>query len=283
MTLMHEGFAVPARFAIPAQRTPRREATRELLEILPHLEGEERAAVVNEVVMINRGVADSIASRYYGRGVEDEDVDQVAREGLVKAVRRFDPTIRDDLLTFAVPTIRGEIKRHFRDLGWSVRPPRRIQELQQRVSPAQEQLEHELGRAPSPDEVAERLEVSRIEYDEALGAYGSFSLTSLDQAVGENGAALGSLLGTEDPGLSAAEARTVLAPLLKRLTERERRILHLRFFEDRTQAEIGEVLGVTQMQVSRLLSGILARLRDELQGTEAQGTQAQSEAQSRAA
>lgn len=265
MTLLHEGVAPTA------SRRPRREATRELLESLPRLEGEERTAAVNEVVMINRAVADSIASRYYGRGVEDEDVDQVAREGLVKAVRRFDPTIRDDLLTFAVPTIRGEIKRHFRDLGWSVRPPRRIQELQQRVSAAQEQLEQELGRDPSPDEVAELLEVSREEYDEALGAYGSFSLTSLDQAVGENGAALGSLLGAEDRALAAAEARTVLAPVLRCLSDRERRILHLRFFEDRTQAEIGEVLGVTQMQVSRLLSGILTRLREELEGTGSQG------------
>lgn len=224
--------------------------------------GEVRA-LLDEVIVINRGVAESVASRYYDRGVDREDLRQVAYEGLVKAVRRFDPATRNDLLTFAVPTIRGELLRYFRDRGWTIRPPRRIQELQWRVNQAIETLEGELGRSPSTDQIVERLGITDDEYREAREAFGSFQPTSLDQPVGtETATSIGDLLRGSDSGLAASEARLTLAPVVRRLSERDRRVLHLRFFDDLTQEEIGRDLGVTQMQVSRLLSRILGTLRD---------------------
>ncbi|MDO9496447.1 MAG: sigma-70 family RNA polymerase sigma factor [Nocardioides sp.] len=226
---------------------------------------DETRALLDEVIVINRGVAESVASRYYDRGVDRDDLRQVAYEGLTKAVRRFDPATRNDLLTFAVPTIRGELLRYFRDRGWTVRPPRRIQELQRRVNQAIETLEGELGRSPATAEIVERLGISEDDYREACEAFGSFQPASLDQPVGTDSAtSIGDLLPDPDSGLTASEARLTLAPVVRRLSERDRRVLHLRFFDDLTQEEIGRDLGVTQMQVSRLLSRILSTLRDEI-------------------
>jgi RNA polymerase sigma-B factor len=225
----------------------------------------ETRALLDEVIVINRGVAESVASRYYDRGVDREDLRQVAYEGLTKAVRRFDPATRNDLLTFAVPTIRGELLRHFRDRGWTVRPPRRVQELQWRVNQAIEALEGELGRSPSTAETVERLGITEDEYREALEAFGSFQPASLDQPVsGDSATSIGDLLPDADRETTASEARLTLAPVVRRLSERDRRVLHLRFFDDLTQEEIGKDLGVTQMQVSRLLSRILDTLRSEI-------------------
>ena len=248
-------------------RAERSARTAELIEQAHDTDDEaERKRLLDEVVLINRGVAEAVASRYRGRGVAQDDLFQVAYEGLTKAVNRFDPSTRNDLLTYAVPTIRGEVMRHFRDHGWSVRPPRRVQELQWRVNQCIEHLEHELGREPRDTEVIEELGIDEAEYKEALEAFGCFQPTSLDQPVRDEGSsALGDLLPDHDDYQSAAEARVTLAPVVRRLSERDRRILHLRFFEDRTQAEIGEDLGVTQMQVSRLLSRILGTLREDLE------------------
>ena len=222
-------------------------------------------ALLDEVIVINRGVAESVASRYYDRGIDREDLRQVAYEGLTKAVRRFDPATRNDLLTFAVPTIRGELLRYFRDRGWTVRPPRRIQDLQWRVNRAIEGLEGELGRTPATAEVTERLGITQDEYREACEAFGAFQPTSLDQPVGTDSAtSIGDLLHGGDGDATASEARLTLAPVVRRLSERDRRVLHLRFFDDLTQEEIGKDLGVTQMQVSRLLSRILDTLRSEI-------------------
>lgn len=224
-----------------------------------------RADAVEEVILLNQCVAESIASRYARRGIPEEDLRQVAYEGLVKAVKRFDPTRDKDLLTYAVPTIRGEIRRYFRDLGWMVRPPRRVQELQSQVSEGAEQLAHDLGREPTRAEVLKNLDISVEDYDAAMAAYGSFQPGSLDrpQEAGST-RTVGETLPLEEVGHEAAEARQMLAPVVRRLPKRERRILFLRFYEDMTQAEIGEDLGVTQMQVSRLLSGIYRKVRGEI-------------------
>lgn len=248
-------------------RAERSERTAELIAEAHATDDEERKReLLDEVIIINRGVAEAVASRYRGRGVPQEDLAQVAYEGLTKAVTRFDPSTRNDLLTYAVPTIRGEVMRHFRDHGWSVRPPRRVQELQWRVNQCIERLEHELGREPRDAEVIEELGIDDEDYQEAVEAFGCFQPTSLDQPVrAEATSALGDLIPDGSEPQQAADARVTLAPVVRRLSERDRRILHLRFFEDLTQAEIGEDLGVTQMQVSRLLSRILGTLREELQ------------------
>jgi RNA polymerase sigma-B factor len=250
-------------------RSERSERTAELIAEAHATDDEDRKReLLDEVILVNRGVAEAVASRYRGRGVPQEDLVQVAYEGLTKAVNRFDPSTRNDLLTYAVPTIRGEVMRHFRDHGWSVRPPRRVQELQWRVNQCIERLEHDLGREPRDAEVIEELGIEAEDYREAVEAFGCFQPTSLDQPVRtEATSALGDLLPDTTEPHSAADARVTLAPVVRRLSERDRRILHLRFFEDLTQAEIGEDLGVTQMQVSRLLSRILSTLREDLQGS----------------
>lgn len=242
----------------------RRRCTAVLVAQLATCSAQERPRLQEQLILVNQGVAESLASRYSGRGVAAEDVRQVACEALVKAVRRFDPGAGKDLLSFAVPTITGEIKRHFRDHGWVVRPPRRLQELQQRIGPVVDALRHQLDREPTAEEVASRLGVSPEEYDAALGAYGCFSPLSLDQPRTESGSTLGEGLSAEEGSVEAAETRVLLEPLVRELPLRDRRILYLRFFEDRTQAEIGEDLGITQTQVSRLLSGIFDSLRESL-------------------
>jgi RNA polymerase sigma-B factor len=225
---------------------------------------EARRRLLDNVVLINRGVAEAVASRYRHRGLAMDDLQQVAYEGLVKAVLRFDPTLDKDLLTYAVPTIRGELQRHFRDHGWAVRPPRRVQELQWRVNRCLEELSLELGREPRDVEVRERLGIEVAEYDEAMAAFGCFSPTSLDQPVAETTATLADLVPSTRSETAPTEARAMLTPALKQLPERDRRIVYLRYFEDQTQEEIGKELGVTQMQVSRLLTRILRDLRTAL-------------------
>lgn len=246
-------------------REKRMELIVQLFERAQDASEEEREHILGEIILLNRCVADSIAMRFAGRGVATEDLKQVAYEGLVKAVRRFDPTRDHDLLSYAVPTIRGEIRRHFRDHGWSVRPPRRVQELQQRISRVKEELGKELGRDPEVAEILEAAEIDRSEYDRAVEAYGSFRATSLDQPREPGGeSTLGDLVVAEDTTTNATEARLALAPVVRNLPERDRRIIYLRFYEERTQAEIGEELGVTQMQVSRLLSGIFSKMREQV-------------------
>ncbi len=247
-------------------RQQRSERTAELFDRASATQdAESRRLLLEQVVLINRGVAEAVASRYRGRGIAQEDLVQVAYEGLTKAVMRFDPALRNDLLTYAVPTIRGELQRYFRDQGWTVRPPRRVQELQWRVNHAIEDLGQDLGREPTDDEVMDHLGIDRGDFEEALAAFGCFQPTSLDMPVGRDSpTSLGDLIADEDREGAAAEARVRLAPVVRRLPERDRRILFLRFFEDRTQEEIGADLGVTQMQVSRLLTRILKELRTEV-------------------
>jgi RNA polymerase sigma-B factor len=227
-----------------------------------------REELLDYVVRINMGVARSVASRYLNRGIEEDDLVQVAYAALTRAARDFDPGRHEDFLSYAVPTIRGELKKHFRDLGWTVRPPRRIQETQARITRAEGELIQELGRSPRPSEIAAHLGVEVDDVVEAMSADGCFAPSSLDRplssADGSGFATVGDLLGEEDTLQPAAEARVTLAPVVRRLKERDRRILYMRFFEERTQQEIADAIGVTQMQVSRLLSRIMRDLRTEL-------------------
>jgi RNA polymerase sigma-B factor len=185
----------------------------------------------------------------------------------VKAARGFDPERATDFLSYAVPTIRGEVRRYFRDHGWTVRPPRSVQQAQSRITAVESDLCQELGRAPRPSEIAERLGLDLDLVVEALAANGCFSPTSLDAVPVESEGAIGDRLGDDDASFDSAEARVALKPILAHLDRRERIMLEMRFFKGATQSEIGEVLGITQMQVSRLLSALLARLRDELGDT----------------
>lgn len=222
-----------------------------------------RQELLEYVVSVNMGVARAVASRYTNRGLETEDLFQVAYAALTRAARDFDPGQHDEFLSYAVPTIRGEIKKHFRDRGWTVRPPRRIQEAQSRIARAESALWQELGRSPKPTEVATHLALPVDMVTEAMVADGCFTPTSLDRPVdGLRGVStLGDLIGDVDPHQAAAEARALLAPVMTQLAERDRRILYLRYFEERSQEQIGQELGVSQVQVSRLLSRILRDLR----------------------
>jgi RNA polymerase sigma-B factor len=244
----------------------RSDTTAALLEEISRTDDEaERAAKREQVVLLNMGVARAIAHRYRQRGLNLDDLVQVAYVGLVKAVNGFDPTRERDFLSYAVPTVSGEVKRYFRDFGWTVRPPRRVQELQSRIAKASAELSQRLGRSPRPTEVADALEVDVEAVIEALAADGCFSPSSLDVPVGEDGSStLGQLMSDDHEDYGDAEARVMHAPLVRRLGERDKRIVELRFFEGWTQEQIAADIGVTQMQVSRLLARIMQELRREL-------------------
>lgn len=225
----------------------------------------ERERLYGRAVMLNVAVAESIARRYAGRGEPLEDLVQVAAVGLTKAVQRFDPYRGHDFLAFAVPTITGELKRYFRDNGWTIRPPRAVQELRQRIGPSVDELSQRLHRAPRPSEIADHLGVDCGDVCEALASDGCYTPVSLDDG-GPHGNAVDHLaaLGAHDPELVRAEAVALLVPLCRRLRPRERELLYLRFFRGWTQSEIGAEFGLSQMQISRLLSDVLARMRAEL-------------------
>jgi RNA polymerase sigma-B factor len=250
----------------PASDADRGEITSRLLTQIASTDDEvEQKRLRDEVVILNMGVARAIANRYRDRGIANDDLMQAAYVGLVKAVQGFDPGYERDFLSYAVPTVTGEVKRYFRDFGWTVRPPRRVQELQAQISRASNELSHDLRRSPTPKEVAAFLRCDVESVIEALGADGCFTPASLDVPVGEDGgSSLGELLGEDDKDLGRAEARILLAPAVRQLGDRDRRILELRFFHGWTQEQIAKDIGVTQMQVSRLLSRILSDLRKEI-------------------
>lgn len=247
-------------------RLERRQRTRALLAQAHQTTSvSERLEALDEVVRINMPVARTLAAPYAGRGIPLEDLEQVAYMALVRAARGYQPDRAGDFLAYAVPTIRGEVKKHFRDHGWTVRPPRRIQELQAEVIRTRSELEQSTGHEPDLAEIATSIGESVDEVAEAMAADGCFSPSSLDQPLrSESGTSLGELVASEDPGFEAAEARAMLASAITALAERDRKILRMRFFDGLTQKEIGREIGVTQMQVSRLLTRILADLRREL-------------------
>lgn len=245
-------------------RAARREQTAELLQHASECEGTRRDELLEQVIVLNIGVAHAIAHRYRNRSVAVEDLEQVACMALVRAAHKFDVSQERDFLTYAVPTISGEIKRHFRDQGWTIRPPRRVQEIQSKVVNAYHHGE-EHGAPPSAAKLAEQLGLEESDVSEALQAEGCFRPVSLDVPITEDGRpAVDQLTAGEDADERALEARLMLGPAMRKLSPRDRRILYLRFVEDRTQQEIGNELGVTQMQASRLLKRILEQLRVEL-------------------
>ncbi|MBE9373205.1 RNA polymerase sigma factor SigF [Saccharopolyspora sp. HNM0983] len=216
-------------------------------------------------------VAEHIARRFSHRGESQEDLTQVATLGLINAVDRFDPERGVDFLSYAVPTIMGEVRRHFRDTGWAVRMPRRLQELHLSVSSAIARLSQELGRAPTPSELAEHLEISTDEVYRGLEAGNAYRSASLDELLTDTDEIpLGDAIGDDDTELAEVENREMVRPLLGELPERERRILLLRFFRGMTQTQIAEQVGISQMHVSRLLSRTLTWLRQRLQETPAE-------------
>jgi RNA polymerase sigma-B factor len=213
-------------------------------------------------------LADHIARRFDGRGEPRDDLVQVARVGLVNAVIRFNVDAGSDFVSFAVPTIMGEVRRHFRDNSWSVKVPRRLKELHLRLGGATADLSQRLGRAPTPSELAAELDMDRDEVVEGLIAGSSYNTLSIDSGGGsgnEEAPAIADTLGDVDLSLDQIENREALRPLLEALPERERTVLVLRFFESLTQTQIAERVGISQMHVSRLLAKSLTRLRDQLQ------------------
>ena len=225
----------------------------------------ERQRLHDEVVMLNVAVADSIAHRYGNRGVDMDDLEQVAHMGLVKAVADYDPEVGSGFDAYAVPTIRGEIRRFFRDNCWTIRPTRRIQELQAAITAVEPTLTQRLGHMPTVPELATAVQSDATHILEALAAEGCFHPRSLDLPIGpSNPTALRESIGDLDDQLECVEQRHVLHQLLMGLCPRDLLIVQLRFFHGWSQREIGEEIGVSQMQVSRLLSSILARLRDRV-------------------
>ena len=229
-----------------------------------HREGDRSAR--DQLVVRFLPLAHSLARRYRHGGEPLEDLVQVASLGLVKAVDRFDPARETAFSSFAVPTIVGEIKRYFRDRSWSVRVPRDLQELAVRVRRVGDELASDLGRAPTPAELAAQLGVSLEQVLEAHEALGAHRAVSLDRPLTEetdDGEPVAALIGTEEPGFARAEAAATIERLARGLSDRDREVLRLRFELDLTQREIGDRIGVSQMHVSRIIRRAIALLRDE--------------------
>jgi RNA polymerase sigma-B factor len=237
----------------------RREELREQFIAFAH---QREAPLRDELVAAHLGLAEYLARRFANRGEPLDDLVQVASLGLIKAVDRFDPERGVEFSTYATHTIVGELKRHFRDKGWAIRAPRRMQELYLQLGKVVGALSQELGHSPTIAELAAEVEVSEEEVLEALEAGQAYRSASLDAPVGnEEGETLGAHLGEEDVSLADVESRATLSPLLAQLPPRERLILHLRFFEGLTQSEIATRLNISQMHVSRLLARSVSELR----------------------
>jgi RNA polymerase sigma-B factor len=223
-------------------------------------------SIRNALVRDHNWIAVHCARRFAHRGEPMDDLLQVAQLGLLKAVERFDPSYRVVFATFAMPTVTGELRRHFRDHTWPVRVPRRVKELYLELSAAVEMLGHELGRPARVEEIAEAMRASVDEVLEAMEAGAAYRSTSLAPANDDEDAerAEGAMVAEIDSALAGADTRVSVRELVSQLPSRERRIIYLRFFEGRTQAEIAESVGVSQVHVSRILRDTLHRLRGRL-------------------
>jgi RNA polymerase sigma-B factor len=246
-------------------RAERTREDRRLLERLHyHGDAEARELLVERFLPLAR----QLARRYQRGGEPLDDLVQVASLGLLKAIDRFDPRREVAFSSFAVPTILGELKRHFRDKGWSVRVPRDLQELSVRVERVSEELFSVNGRAPTAGEIADAIGITTeqvLEAREAAGAYRAVSLDRPREGDEDGDGGLGDAMGAEDPGFGLAEDAATVERLMAVLSDREREVLRLRFEEDLTQSQIGEQVGVSQMHVSRLIRQALARLREAAQ------------------
>ncbi|MFG2650414.1 RNA polymerase sigma factor SigF [Streptomyces sp. NPDC048436] len=232
---------------------------------LPH--GPERDELRQKLVSAWLPMAERLAGRFRNRGESYEDLTQVAALGLVKAVNRYDPKRGNAFESYAIPTINGEIKRHFRDHLWALHVPRSVQDLRNRVRAAQQELAGTgAGPAPTVEEIADQAGLTVDEARRGLTALNSFKTLSLDAGHpgGEDGYSLIDTLGSREPALDIAIDREAVKPCLRALPERERTILYMRFFNDMTQSRIAEQLGISQMHVSRLISRCCEQLRNEV-------------------
>ncbi|MET8771650.1 RNA polymerase sigma factor SigF [Streptomyces sp. NPDC004658] len=261
--------------ADPSQVAPKdaRELSRLFFEQLAVLEEgtQEYSYARNTLIEMNMSLVRYAAGRFRSRGPEEmEDIVQVGMIGLIKAIDRFELAREAEFTSFAIPYIVGEIKRFFRDTTWAVHVPRRLQEARVQLARATEELRSRLGRTPTDKELSELMSLSEDEVREARLAANGYNSASLDATINgseEGEAALQDFIGTEDAALELVEDFHALAPLIAELDERDRQIIHMRFVEELTQAQIGEHLGVSQMHVSRLLSRCLGRLREGMLST----------------
>ncbi|AZM56881.1 B/F/G family RNA polymerase sigma-70 factor [Streptomyces sp. WAC 01529] len=254
----------------PASVAPRdaRAISKRFFDRLGELEEgtHEYQYVRNCLIEINLSLVKYAASRFRHRGVQEmEDIVQVGTIGLIKAIDRFELSREVEFATFAVPYITGEIKRFFRDTSWAVHVPRRLQEARLELSKATEELRTRLGRTPTIAELAELMQLDPAEVSEAQKASNGYASVSLDAAIGgedsDTESALTDFIGVEEDRFDLIDNFHALAPLIAGLDDRERRIIHLRFVEEQTQTQIGELLGCSQMHVSRLITRIVAKLR----------------------
>lgn len=227
----------------------------------------ERLKHRERLVSQHIGLVEFLARRFRNRGEPVEDLIQVGTIGLLKAIDRFDLDREVEFSTYATPTIVGELKRHFRDKGWAVRVPRRLQELHLELTKTVGNLGHDLGQSPTVEEIAKSAGITEEEVLEGLEIAQAYNFTSLDAPIdSEDGStSFADQLGGEDEQLENLEYRAALAPEMAKLPERERKIVYLRFFKGLTQSEIASRLGISQMHVSRLLTRTLAQLREALE------------------
>jgi RNA polymerase sigma-B factor len=227
----------------------------------------ERQEVRDQLVALHLPLVEHLARRFRNRGEPYDDLLQVGTIGLIKAIDRFDTDRGVEFSTYATPTVVGEIKRHFRDKGWAVRVPRRLQDLRLQITAATQELSQSQGRSPTVSELASHLGLGEDEVLEGLesaNAYATISLDAGGEAGDDEGLAMMDTLGTDDDALEGVEYRESLKPLLAALPARERHILMLRFFRNMTQSEIAAEVGISQMHVSRLLARTLSQLREGL-------------------
>ena len=246
--------------------SPERAVARGLFDQLAQLTeaSRERQQIRDRLVEMHLPLVEYLARRFAGRGEPLDDLVQVGTIGLIKAGDRFDIERGVEFSTYATPTVVGEIKRHFRDKGWTVRVPRRLQELRASLSAATSDLTHRLGRAPTVAELAAHLKIGEEEVLEGLESANAYTAISIEASDNEGGMSVADTLGDYDAALEGVEYRESIKPLLESLPARERRILMLRFFGNLTQSQIAADLGISQMHVSRLLARTLAQLRERL-------------------
>ena len=239
-----------------------RQRDRELLEQFAALEVNtaEYQNLRDRLIEHHLPLVHFLARKFSDRGEPMDDLVQVGTIGLIKAIDKFDPSLGFEFSTYASPTIVGEIKRHFRDKTWAIRVPRRLQELGASLEKARVELNHTLGRSPTPKELAEKLGISLGEVIEALEAQSAYSTVSLDQSI-DDGPSIGESIGVLDLDLAKIEDHETLLPLLNNLDDRSKKILAMRFFDNMSQTAIAEELGLSQMHVSRMLAKTLDTLR----------------------
>jgi RNA polymerase sigma-B factor len=246
-----------------------REVSHALFTELTHPDTSQarRSQCREELVQLHLPLVDHCARRFANRGEPLDDLVQVGTIGLIKSVDRFDTDRGVEFSTYATPTIIGEIKRYFRDKGWAIRVPRRLQELRMSISSVTGDMSQELGRSPTPREIADKIGVSVEEVMEGIESANAYSTLSLDAGDSNDDRAGSSMLdslGMDDEALNHVEIRESIKPLIEALPAREKRILLLRFFRGMTQSQIAEEIGVSQMHVSRLLNRTLEQLRTSL-------------------